>query len=109
MTDENKELVTGLKRRYAHLQDVNADPAKLAELRHQLRMAGHPVNDDLDGVEEEKPGVNPADAERDAKHVAPKERSAKPHSTADAPSKAESDDKPKRTAAKSEPKKPEDK
>ena len=102
MADYDKEVVTPLLRRRAHLEEVGADAAKKAELDHQLRMAGYPVDDmsplsDDKRVEQDKPGVpraekevppNDADTERDAKRVKPMERSAKPVTTA-SPSKPE--------------------
>lgn len=67
MADYDKKVVGPLLRRKAHLEEVGADPAKLAELDHALRMAGYPVDSksSLKGerVEQEKPGVPRAEDE----------------------------------------------
>lgn len=68
MANYDKAVVGPLLRRRAHLEEVGADLAKLAELDHALRMAGYPVHEDspLKGderVEQEKPGVPRAEHE----------------------------------------------
>jgi uncharacterized protein (DUF4415 family) len=85
MAEYNKETVTPLLRRRAHLREVGADLAKLAEIEHMLRMAGYPVDDEsqLDDkrVQQEKPGR----ADEEARKVAPMERKESPRVTAEAP------------------------
>lgn len=67
MTNYDKKVVTPLLRRRAHLEEVGADAAKLAELDHMLEMAGYPAHKDSsldsDRVEAERPVVPRAEHE----------------------------------------------